>query len=74
MNRVALVTGANQGLGYALVGRLLTELDADDRVYSTTRNVERGNEAVQQLACSQSRLPGGVRSPRGRELPFAAGG
>ncbi len=57
MSRVALVTGANQGLGYALVGHLLTALDVEDRVYLTARSVERGQRAASRLADSTGRAP-----------------
>ena len=41
MGRVALVTGANQGLGLALVEGLARQLGPDDVVYLTGRNAER---------------------------------
>ena len=49
MTKVAVVTGANQGLGFALVETLCKDLGADAAVYLTARNPERGSEAVQQL-------------------------
>lgn len=49
MTKVAVVTGANQGLGFALVETLCKHLGADTTVYLTARNPERGNEAVRQL-------------------------
>lgn len=57
MGRVALVTGANQGLGLALVRRLLDVLDGGDEVYLTARDPARGREAVEQLAASGRRRP-----------------
>ena len=69
MSRVALVTGANQGLGFALVDRLLEVLHREDRVYLTARSVERGMQAT---------LPDGTDAPhrelvqKRRILPFTA--
>jgi len=50
MNRVALVTGATQGLGLALVEGLAARLEAGDIVYLTGRTSERAVEAVAGLA------------------------
>jgi carbonyl reductase 1 len=47
--RVALVTGANQGLGLALVEGLCRALRPDDAVYLTARDERRGAEAVAAL-------------------------
>ncbi|MEU8979614.1 SDR family NAD(P)-dependent oxidoreductase [Streptomyces sp. NPDC048309] len=44
--RIALVTGANQGLGFALVEGLATRLDPDDLVLLTGRNAQRVADAV----------------------------
>ena len=48
-NKVAIVSGANQGLGLALVEGLCKRLGPDASVYLTARNAMRGNEAVLQL-------------------------
>ncbi len=48
--RVALVTGANQGLGFALVGTLLEGGAAGDVVYLTARGEARGRKAVEDLS------------------------
>ena len=48
-SRIALVTGANQGLGLALVGGLCRELGTGGTVYLTARNAERGQEACARL-------------------------
>jgi NAD(P)-dependent dehydrogenase (short-subunit alcohol dehydrogenase family) len=45
MGKVALVTGATQGLGFALVGALATRLESDDVVYLTGRDASRIAEA-----------------------------
>ena len=47
--RVALVTGANQGLGFAIVKRLCETLDTGDVVYLTARNEEKGRAAVSRI-------------------------
>jgi len=47
--RVAVVTGANQGIGFALVENLCRTLRPDDVVYLTARNAERGAAAVEDL-------------------------
>ncbi len=46
MSKVALVTGANQGLGLALVRGLCRTLGADGIVYLTARDGKRGRQAV----------------------------
>lgn len=46
-NKVAVVTGGNKGIGYAIVKGLAKEFEGT--VYLTARNIERGNEAVQKL-------------------------
>ena len=49
MTRVAVVTGANQGLGYALVEGLCRALAPEDVVYLTARDAARGHEAIASL-------------------------
>lgn len=49
MSKVAVVTGANQGLGLALVRRLYHQLGPDSVVYLTARDRQRGEAAVYQL-------------------------
>jgi carbonyl reductase 1 len=49
MGKVAIVTGANQGLGLALVRALCRTLDDDAIVYLTARDPERGRAAVEAL-------------------------
>ena len=47
MTKVAIVTGSNKGIGLAIVRGLAKTFDGD--VYLTSRNEERGLEAVQKL-------------------------
>jgi carbonyl reductase 1 len=47
MARVAVVTGGNKGIGYAIVKDLCTKFDG--AVYLTARDVGRGEEAVKNL-------------------------
>ena len=47
--RIALVTGANQGIGYALVEELATRMNPEDLVLLTGRNPDRVAAAVDQL-------------------------
>lgn len=49
MNKVALVSGSNQGLGFALVETLCKNLGPNASVYLTARNNARGEDAVRQL-------------------------
>jgi NAD(P)-dependent dehydrogenase (short-subunit alcohol dehydrogenase family) len=49
MNRVAVVTGANQGLGFALVEGLAQRLATGDVVYLTGRSADRTREAAAQI-------------------------
>lgn len=45
--RVAVVTGSNKGIGLAIVQALCKQFSGD--VYLTSRDVERGKEAVAKL-------------------------
>ncbi|XP_063369825.1 carbonyl reductase [NADPH] 3-like [Cydia amplana] len=47
VNKVALVTGSNQGIGFAIVEELLKR--GVETVYITTRNEQRGRDAVEKL-------------------------
>jgi NAD(P)-dependent dehydrogenase (short-subunit alcohol dehydrogenase family) len=62
--KIALVTGATQGLGLALVEGLARRLDNQDIVYLTSRNAARVAQAVESL-------PGGGARVRGETLDVA---
>ncbi|GII53380.1 carbonyl reductase [Planotetraspora thailandica] len=68
--KVALITGATQGLGLALAEGLAQRLSPQDTVYLTGRNLDRVNHAVDAA-------PGGGAQVRGELLdvadPHAAG-
>ena len=53
-----IVTGGNQGIGYALCKLLTTEHGC--HVYMGSRNVERGNAAIEKLIKEDSRCDGKV--------------
>jgi carbonyl reductase 1 len=50
MSRIAVVTGANQGLGFALAEGLAQHLTAADIVYLTGRDADRTREAAGRVA------------------------
>jgi NAD(P)-dependent dehydrogenase (short-subunit alcohol dehydrogenase family) len=61
--RIALVTGANQGLGRALVEGLAARMGPQDQVLVTGRNEQRVTEAAQEVAQApgtRSRVEGRV--------------
>jgi carbonyl reductase 1 len=69
--RTALVTGANQGLGFALAEGLARRLSASDRVLLTGRDPQRVADAVERIAAPVARLEGrvlDVREPGAIEL------
>ncbi|MBV9920451.1 MAG: SDR family NAD(P)-dependent oxidoreductase [Pseudonocardia sp.] len=59
-SRTALVTGANQGLGYALVAGLAARLQPTDRVLLTGRDPERVRAAAAALPTGGARVEGRV--------------
>ncbi|CAL9322856.1 hypothetical protein SUDANB148_06600 [Streptomyces sp. SudanB148_2056] len=63
-SRIALVTGANQGLGRALVEGLAARMNADDLVLLTGRSRRRVGEAAHEVG----RLPGTRARVEGRVL------
>jgi carbonyl reductase 1 len=56
--RTALVTGANQGLGRALVEALAARMDADDRILLTGRDPERVRAAAAAVPSAGARVEG----------------
>lgn len=60
MSRVAVVTGANQGLGFALAAGLADELEHGDVVYLTGRDAGRVEAAVERVAGARAELRGEV--------------
>jgi NAD(P)-dependent dehydrogenase (short-subunit alcohol dehydrogenase family) len=62
--RIALVTGATQGLGLALAGGLAQRMTPADTVYLTGRNADRVTQAVDAM-------PGGGARVRGEILDVA---
>lgn len=45
--KLAIVTGSNKGIGYAIVKALCEKFDGD--VYLTARDVNRGKKAMESL-------------------------
>jgi carbonyl reductase 1 len=64
--RIAVVTGANQGIGYALVEELANRMNPEDLVLLTGRNAER-------VAAAAARINGKARV-EGRVLDVTDGG
>lgn len=60
MTRIALVTGANQGIGFALVEGLAARLDPDDLVLLTGRNAQRVADATASVSGARARVEGRV--------------
>jgi NAD(P)-dependent dehydrogenase (short-subunit alcohol dehydrogenase family) len=58
MRRIALVTGATQGLGLALVAGLARRMGPDDTVYLTGRDAGRVERAVAGLPPGRARVRG----------------
>lgn len=68
--RIALVTGANQGIGYALVEELAARWSPEDLVLLTGRNQARVAEAASRAA----RAPAAAARIEGRPLDVADSG
>jgi carbonyl reductase 1 len=64
MSRVAIVTGANQGLGFALAEGLAQQLAAGDVVYLTGRSPDRVRAAVARIARPRADVRGDVLDVR----------
>jgi NAD(P)-dependent dehydrogenase (short-subunit alcohol dehydrogenase family) len=62
--RTALVTGANQGLGRALVEALAARMDANDRILLTGRDPERVRAAAAAAPTTGARVEGRVLDVR----------
>lgn len=56
MPKTALVTGANQGLGYALVKELAARLAPQDTIHLAARSKQRGEEAVRKLGETRAKV------------------
>lgn len=54
--KVALVTGGNQGLGLAIVKGLANRLQEADTVYLCSRNLERGQNALNELGQTRAKV------------------
>jgi carbonyl reductase 1 len=64
MSRIALVTGANQGLGFALAEGLAQRLESGDLVYLTGRNREAVRAAAERVARPQAKVRGAALDGR----------
>jgi NAD(P)-dependent dehydrogenase (short-subunit alcohol dehydrogenase family) len=62
--RTALVTGANQGLGRALVEALAARMNPNDRILLTGRDPERVNAAAAEVPSAGARIDGLVLDVR----------
>lgn len=60
MSRIGVVTGAGQGLGFALAEGLARQLATEDIVYLTGRDAGRVREAVDRVSGSRAELRGHV--------------
>jgi NAD(P)-dependent dehydrogenase (short-subunit alcohol dehydrogenase family) len=58
MSRVAVVTGANQGLGFALAEGLAQQLTPEDTVYLTGRDPDRVQAAAEHVARPEAQVVG----------------
>jgi carbonyl reductase 1 len=64
MSKIAIVTGANQGLGFALVEGLAGQLAPEDVVYLTGRDPDRVRAAAAGIADSRAQVRGEVLDVR----------
>lgn len=60
MNKVGVVTGATQGLGFALAEGLARRLDHGDTVYLTGRDADRVRSATDRISGQRAKLHGHV--------------
>ncbi|PXY01993.1 hypothetical protein DF185_04915 [Marinifilum breve] len=56
MNKVALITGANQGLGFGLAQRLNELYKKNDTIYLGVRRPEAGQEAIEAIGNTNAQL------------------
>ena len=66
MSRIAIVTGANQGLGFALVEGLARRLEPADTVYLTGRDAGRISDAAKRIAGTRAQVRERVLDVRDR--------
>ena len=64
MSKIAIVTGANQGLGFALAEGLARRLDREDVVYLTGRDHDRVRSAAARIAGARAQVRGEVLDVR----------
>jgi len=64
MSKIAVVTGANQGLGFALAEGLAQQLAPEDVVYLTGRDPDRVRAAAARVAQPRARVRGEVLDVR----------
>jgi NAD(P)-dependent dehydrogenase (short-subunit alcohol dehydrogenase family) len=64
MSRTAVVTGANQGLGFALVEGLARRLEPDDVVYLTGRDAGRVADASERVTGARAEVRSRVLDAR----------
>ncbi|MFC5064740.1 SDR family NAD(P)-dependent oxidoreductase [Actinomycetospora atypica] len=69
MSRIALVTGATQGLGLALVAGLAARMTPDDTVYLTGRDPGRVRDAVAALPAGRAHVRGELLDVADPEAP-----
>jgi len=58
MSKIAIVTGANEGLGFALAEGLAQQLEPEDVVYLTGRNPDRVRAAAERNAVRRAQVRG----------------
>ena len=56
MSKIAIVTGANQGLGYGVVQYLSECLGPDDIIYLTARSEERGKKSLSEIINAKAKV------------------
>jgi len=64
MSKIAIITGANQGLGFALAEGLVQQLASEDVVYITGRDHDRVRAAATRIAGARAQVRGEVLDVR----------